>query len=256
MQICASNLHVAIDEKIILSNLNFSLNNGELIGLIGRNGAGKSTLLKALAGLIPIKSGTLTIAGKPLDALSQQHRAQQIAYLPQNGPAHWNLTIEALVELGRLPHRGAVDGTQSCNAKAVARALQKTGLEELRDRSVDTLSGGERMRALLARALAVEAPILLADEPIAALDPLHQLQTLELLRNTAHSGGITIAVLHDLTLASRFCDRLILLDKGTIVANGPATAVLSDTNIANAYEISVHRSTHEGTTFIMPWKPL
>lgn len=252
MQISVSNLHINLSDKEILKGVNISLNSGELVGLIGPNGAGKSTLLKALSGLLPMASGSITLDGKPLSKLPDQKRAQLIAYLPQNGPAHWNLNVEALVSLGRLPHHG----NNHNNYKAVIRALELTRLINLRHRTMDTLSGGERMRVLLARALAVESPILLADEPIAALDPLQQLQTLEILRNQAHAGMIVVVVLHDLTLASRYCDRLLLMNRGEIQADGSAQTVLDDKNIIDAYGISVHRNVHEDTAFILPWKPL
>ncbi|MGV6872884.1 ABC transporter ATP-binding protein [Pseudochelatococcus sp. B33] len=255
MRIDASGLSVAAQRTRILDGLSFSLDGGELVGLIGPNGAGKSTLLKALAGLVAADSGSLLIDGTPIGAIDRRTLARTLAYLPQNGPAHWGLSVEAVVRLGRLPHRGRSSGGEAPDAAAVDRAMQATGIADLRRRAIDTLSGGERMRALLARALAVEAPVLLADEPVAALDPRHQLLTMALLRGMARAGRLVVAVLHDLSLACRFCDRLLLLREGAIVADGPWREALSDANIAAAYGVSVHRGAFENIDYIIPWKP-
>lgn len=255
MQIAASQLSVAAGCKSILNGLSFKLDGGQLVGLLGPNGAGKSTLLKTLAGLVAPGAGTLLINGAEVEKIDRRTLARTVAYLPQNGPAHWGLSVEAVVRLGRLPHRGRSTGGPLQDATAIERALQATGMADMRERAVDTLSGGERMRALLARALAVEAPVLLADEPVAALDPRHQLLTMELLHKTARAGALVVAVLHDLSLACRFCDRLMLLHGGTILAEGTWQETLSDANIATAFGVSVHRGMIENAGFVLPWKP-
>lgn len=255
MRIDASRLSVTAQGARILDGVSFSLDGGELVGLIGPNGAGKSTLLRTLAGLAAASSGSLLIDGAPVAAIDRRALARTVAYLPQNGPAHWGLSVEAVVRLGRLPHRGRSTGGDAHDAAAVERAMQATGIADLRRRAVDTLSGGERLRALLARALAVEAPVLLADEPVAALDPRHQLLTMALLRETARSGRLVVAVLHDLSLACRFCDRLLLLRGGALIADGPWRDTLTDANIAAAYGVSVHRGAFDGGDYIIPWQP-
>ena len=194
---------------------------GGLIGLIGPNGAGKSTLVRAIAGLLP-SEGAILIDDAPVASLAPRERAQRIAYLPQGQAVHWPLTVERLVGLGRLPHLAPFARPSPIDEAAIENALTRTDLIGLRARSIDELSGGERARVLLARALAVEAPLLLADEPLAALDPAHQIEVMALLRAESTNGTTVIAVLHDLTLAARWCDRLLLVDQGLLVADGPA----------------------------------
>jgi iron complex transport system ATP-binding protein len=166
---------------------------------------------------------------------------------------HWPLTVEHLVGLGRLPYRRLWRQDTNADARAVTAALRATETEALRDRTLATLSGGERMRVLLARALAVEAAALVADEPIAALDPYHQLQVMEVLRETTRQGMLVVVVLHDLTLAARFCDRLVLLDAGCVVADGAPEAVLSAAHLTRVYRVTVVRDTYQGALYVVPW---
>ena len=155
---------------------------------------------------------------------------------------------EAVVALGRLPHQASPAEDEA----AIARAMQATGAQALRGRTMDTLSGGERMRVLLARALAVEAPLLLADEPVAALDPLHQLRVMTLLQRAAQGGTGIIAVLHDLSLAARFCDRLVLIAEGALVAEGPPGDVLRPMHLKRAYGVEMVAGTADGIPYVMP----
>lgn len=168
---------------------------------------------------------------------------------------HWPMRVETLVALGRLPHRRAFQGLDAADREAIDKAMTAADVVSLRTRTMEQVSGGERMRILLARALAVDAHMLLADEPIAALDPLHQLQVMELLRTTTRNGRGVVVVLHDLALAARFCDRLILLAHGNILAEGPPAGVLSDANLARAYGVEVVRGERDGVPFLLPWKP-
>src|SRR5215468_11162445 len=161
--------------------------------------------------------------------------------------------VETLVGLGRLPHRQPMRGLNSGDRAAVERAMLACDVLAFRDRTMSEVSGGERLRVLLARALAVEADILLADEPIAALDPLHQLHVMELLHMTTREGRGVVVVLHDLALASRFCDRLVLLAGGGVLAEGQPSTVLRDEHIATAYGVEVVRGEREGVPFVLPW---
>ena len=224
---------------------------GGLIGLIGPNGAGKSTLVRAIAGLIPAE-GTIEIDGAPIAAMPLRERARRIAYLPQGQTVHWPLTVERLVALGRLPHLAPFARPGSIDAQAIESALERAELLSLRERPVDELSGGERARVLLARALAVEAPLLLADEPLAALDPAHQIEVMALLRAEAAHGATVIAVLHDLTLAARWCDRLLLIDRGKLIADGKPADVLTANRIDAVYGVSAFIGEAAGEPLIVP----
>ncbi len=249
----ARGIGVELGGKLILDAVDVTAAPGELLGLVGPNGAGKTTLLRVLARLIPALRGTVLIDGKALAEYSTRELARQMAYLAQNGTAHWPLTVERLVRLGHLPHRQSWRGPDPQDDAVVARVLAATDVTHLRDRTIGTLSGGERVRALMARALAVEAPILLVDEPVAALDPYHQLEVMELLRRTAHGGTAVVAVLHDLTLAARFCDRLMLLRAGHVLVEGVPAAVLTAPNLAAAFQVATIQGQHEGETYILPW---
>jgi iron complex transport system ATP-binding protein len=238
MKLEATGITVTARGRVIVDGAGLSLAPGELVGLIGPNGAGKSTLLRALLGITPRDAGRVTLDGADLGAMPAQARARAIAFLPQERRVEWRLTAHDVVMLGRYPHQAGFGGSTSADRQAVARAIAAVEGETLLDRPVSVLSGGERTRILLARALAVEAPLLLADEPIAALDPYHQLHVMEILRERARSGVGVLAVIHDLTLAARFMDRLILMNGGKVIANGPPPAVLTPENLASAYRIA------------------
>lgn len=224
---------------------------GGVIGLIGPNGAGKSTLVRAIAGLIPA-DGAILIDGAPVRTMPLRERARRIAYLPQGQAVHWPLMVERLVALGRLPHLAPFTRPGRADAQAIEGALTRTDLLGLRDRPVDELSGGERARVLLARALAVEASLLLVDEPLAALDPSHQIEVMALLGAEAARGATVIVVLHDLTLAARWCDRLLLIDQGMLVADGKPIDVLTAERIGAVYGVAAHIGEAEGEPLIVP----
>ena len=224
---------------------------GGVIGLIGPNGAGKSTLLRAIAGLVQTEGGIL-IDGVSVASMQPRDRARRIAYLPQGQIVHWPLTVERLVALGRLPHLAPFARPGEVDMRAIGHALERTELLSLRNRPIDELSGGERARVLLARALAAEAPLLLADEPLAALDPAHQIDVMALLRAEAARGATVIAVLHDLTLAARWCDRLLLIDQGRLLADGSPAEVLTADRIGSVYHVSAFIGEAGGEPLIVP----
>jgi iron complex transport system ATP-binding protein len=193
--------------------------------------------------------------GKPRREMGQATLARRLSFLAQGGNVYWPLRVDHIVALARLPHRRPFAGMSAEDHAAVERAIAAVDITHLRLRTAATLSGGERMRVLLARALAVEAEMLLADEPVAALDPLHQLRIMELLRSAAQKGVGVVVVLHDLTLASRFCDRIVLLADGRVLLDG-APSELSDQLIAEAYGVTTFRGEHGGQPFVVPWAPL
>jgi iron complex transport system ATP-binding protein len=232
----AANVVVRLGGALIVDGAALDLRAGELTVLIGPNGAGKTTLMRALAGLVPAE-GRIEIEGRPLAALTVRDRARRIAYLPQGHVFHWPMPVEAVVALGRYPYADAFSAVTGADRQAVAKALAATGTESFAHRAVTTLSGGERARVALARALACEAPILLADEPTVSLDPRHQLVVMELLARAAHDGGAVLAIGHDLALAARFADHIVIMDRGRLVADGTPRDVLTAERIAAVFGV-------------------
>jgi iron complex transport system ATP-binding protein len=213
-----------------LDDVSASLGPGEIAAICGPNGAGKSTLLECLAGLLAPDSGAVALDGRPIGSLHPRKRAQAIGYLPQSGEIAWDLAVRNLVALGRLPHG---DGGEA----AVEAALAALDLAPFADRPVSTLSGGERARALLARVLAGEPGWILADEPLAALDLGHQLALIRHLRRAAEAGAGVVLVVHDLALAMNHAARVLVLDRGRLVADGPPEGALDPALIARVWGV-------------------
>lgn len=214
-----------------LAGVSAALVPGEITAVCGPNGAGKSSLIECLAGLMEPDSGSAELDGAPLAALHPRERARAIGYLPQAGEVAWDVAIRSLVALGRLPHGDS-------GAGAVERALAALDLAALADRPISRLSGGERARALLARVLAGEPRWILADEPLAALDLGHQLALLRHLRHAAGQGAGVVLVLHDLALAMNHADRVVVLDGGRVVADGPPEQALASDVIEQVWGIA------------------
>jgi iron complex transport system ATP-binding protein len=236
LALMATGLSVRLARKVIVEDISLTLRSGEFTVLLGPNGAGKTTVIRALAGVLPAE-GRIEIAGRPLATLSLRERARRIAYLPQGHITHWPMEVASVVALGRHPHADAFAPATDDDRAAVRAALTATGLEPLAARSVTSLSGGERARVALARALATQASILLADEPTMSLDPRHQLVVMELLARVAHGGTAVLAVLHDLALAARFADRVLMMDRGRLVADGPPREVVTPEKIAAVFGV-------------------
>ncbi|MGE0734454.1 MAG: ABC transporter ATP-binding protein [Alphaproteobacteria bacterium] len=249
----ARNISVSYDDRRALDGVDFSLARGELVGLIGPNGAGKTSLVRALAGNLDY-TGDIAVDGVAFADLPRRERARRIAYLAQGAEATWPIPVARLVELGRLPYLGPFQKTTDADREAIDRALIQADVAHLAARRVTHLSGGERMRVLLARALAVDAKILLADEPIASLDPLHQLTLMESLRARAKDGAGVVVVLHDLTLAAGLCDRLVLLHEGKVLAEGAPADVLSEAHLARAYGIDALIEQRGARLLVVPWR--
>jgi iron complex transport system ATP-binding protein len=237
-ELIIKSLSAAYGKREALKAVNLSARGGEIIGLLGPNGSGKTTLMKTLLGLHKPSSGDTTLNGKPISAMAPRARAKSIAYLAQSRRAAWPMTARDVVTLGRAPHRGSLGRISSAGERAIDKALSDCGASDLATRDITTLSGGEQARIFLARAMAVEADVLLADEPVAALDPFYQLSIMEVLRAQARAGTLVITALHDLSLASHYCDRIWVLDDGKLIADGPPKTALTDAVLADVFNIA------------------
>lgn len=242
--------------RLALLSVTASFGAGRVTGILGANGAGKTTLLRTALGLLTLSAGEVRILGFSRSHWSREALARAVAYLPQGVEPHWPVQALRLVALGRLPHRNALARLEPRDLAAVERALARCDALGLANRRVDHLSAGERARVLLARALATEAPILLADEPAAHLDPAHQLRLMELLRDEAARGAAILVTLHELSLASRFCDDILLLKDGRVLSSGPPDTALRDDYLAAAFGIRPLRASDSVPLPIIPWQRL
>lgn len=234
----AETLSVALGGRPVLHGVSATFRTGEVTAVIGPNGAGKSTLLACLAGLRKPDAGSVSLGGTALGDLSHRERARRIGFLPQTPEVAWAVDVETLVGLGRTPHSGA-RGLSEADRAAVARALKQTDLGAFARREVKSLSGGERGRALFARVLAGEPSWLLADEPLAGLDPGHQLDAVDLMRGfAARDGQGVVMTLHDLAVAARLADRVLVLVDGRLIADGPPREALTPEVLARAYGVT------------------
>lgn len=247
----ANNIKVNLRDLPVVNGLSLTVSDREVVGLIGPNGAGKTSFIRALCGLLPF-TGDVHVNGDNIARLSPRRRAKLLSYLPQSHTTHWPLSVYDIVSLARLSNGGAWTSNNAADRAAVDRALSACGITDWTARPVNELSAGERARVLLARALAVEAPVLLVDEPTAALDPHFQLHIMEMLRAYADAGPLVIAVLHDLNLAARFCDRLVLMADGRELAAGAPGDVLSERHLAAAYRIAATHGEDDAGRFVVP----
>jgi iron complex transport system ATP-binding protein len=252
MRIEARGLRVSLKGREVLRGLDLSAEPGQLTAIVGRNGAGKTTLLKALAGLVAPGAGMALLDGRPLGAWDRGSLARTLAYLPQERLVHWALTARAVVALGRLPYQPLGAGESAADRAAVAAALAAMDAAHLAHRPVSELSGGERARVLIARALAQEPRVLLADEPAAGLDPAHQLTLFRHLAGLAEAGRTVAVAVHDLSLAARFCHSIALVDGGRTVAAGKPQDVLIPQHLAAAYGIRAHLHAIDGVPVVLP----
>ncbi len=229
---------------LLVEEASFALEAGTLTVLIGPNGSGKTTLLRLALGLLAASSGNSAIAGTPVAELAPLARARKVAYLPQSRPLVWPQPVRDIVALGRFAYGAALDRLAAEDEAAVARAIADCRLEGLEERAADTLSGGELSRVHLARALAAETPLIVADEPVAALDPRHQHQTMRLFASAAAEGRGVLTVVHDLGLAARYADRVLWMHRGRIVADGPPRETFTEARLLGVFGIAanVHRA--------------
>ncbi len=245
---------VELGPRTVLAGVSCELAAGEMLGVIGPNGAGKSTLVRVMAGLLPPDRGSVCLDGRELRTWPSRERARRIGYLPQSAPLHWPLDVHTVVGLGRLPWQQGWFSVDEAAPLAVAAALRDAEVEGLQDRLVNELSGGERTRVMIARLLAADPMILIADEPVAALDAYHQLHAMEVLAERAARGTAVVVVLHDLSLAARFCNRVLVLDHGRVVACGDAQQVLQPGVLEPVYGVRMRVIDEDGLRAVIPWQ--
>ena len=228
----------------ILDDIDVTFDSGCVTAVLGPNGAGKSTLLGCVAGLLTATSGNIRLDGKPTLTMPSSARARRIAFLPQSPEVAWPIDVETLVGLARIPFHGVTSDVE--DAAAVTRAMENTQTAHWANRVVSTLSGGERARVLLARIFAGEPEWILADEPFAGLDPAHQFEAADLLCAFARSGRGLVLTIHDLTLAARIADRIVILQDGRIVADGTPAQALTPATLRDVYGIDAEWLTSAG----------
>ncbi len=254
MILSARNIVYESGRQPVLADITLSLRPGKMIGLIGPNGVGKTSLLRILAGLVTPSKGTVSLDDKPLSSLAPATKARQMAYIPQNHIVHWPIRVYDLVALGRLPYQHPLASLDKMSKNAIDTALADMAVTHLTERPANQLSGGELARVLVARALAQTPQIILADEPISGLDPAHALLLLQHLGKVAAQGMTVIIILHDLSMAARFCDELVLLHDGRIYDAGAPKNVLTPKALREVYQIEAHIDNHEGAAIVVPLK--
>ena len=232
-------LRVRLGGTTVLDGVDASVDRGRFVGLVGPNGAGKTTLLRTVAGAIAPDAGRVTVDGERIHDLPSRAASRLVASVPQDTAVAFEFDVRTIVEMGRNPHRSRFDGWTDADAEAVDRALDRTDTRQFADRGITTLSGGERQRVLLARALAQDASLLLLDEPTGSLDINHQVRTLDLVADFVAEGRTALAAIHDLDLAARYCDELLVLSGAGVVAAGSPETVLSESTIRDAFDASV-----------------
>ena len=250
--VSAQGLSYEVEAQTLLDGVDLDADRGQLVGLIGPNGAGKSTLLRVISGILGCHDGAVRLEGADLRSLSSKDVAAALALIPQIAPYTHGFTSIELVLMGRYPHLGRfqIEGRED---NLIAReSMRLTETEQFADRTLDTLSGGERQRVFVSRALAQQPRVLLLDEPTSNLDVFHQLKVFDLVRRLVDEGLTAIAAIHDLNMAARYCDRLVLLFEGRVLAEGPPDEVLTPEAMARAFgvEAAVYRDPITGSPAI------
>lgn len=223
--------------RAIVDDVSLSLESGQFVGLIGPNGAGKSTLMSVMAGLLAADAGSVALDGRPLAAVDRRELARTRAYLPQNPRAEWPVSVERLVALGLTPQLPAFGGLPRAMQDRIATALDQVDMADHRDQPVTTLSGGELARVMLARALVGDPAALMADEPLAGLDPRHALDSVARLRRLADRGKLVLASIHELSLAARYTSHIAVLREGRLTAFGPTATTLTSALVHDVFEV-------------------
>jgi iron complex transport system ATP-binding protein len=249
--LAAKNLSFAYDRRPILERVSLTVNAGEFVGLIGANGSGKTTLLRILLGLLPVTTGEIHLCEAALTAINRREIATYATIVQQDTRIDFAFTAREVVAMGRTPYLKRFTPEQPADKIAIEQAMYKTETDVFAERSAMELSGGERQRVHLARAIAQETRIILLDEPTANLDLTHQFEALQLVKDFAHAGGAALAAIHDLSLAARFCDRLLLLSQGQIVASGSPAEIINESNLLRHFALRARVWRDEETESLM-----
>jgi len=231
-----SDLSVSFGDVPVVSGVDLRVERGSLVGLVGPNGAGKTTVLRAIKGTLSPDAGEVRLDGDPAESLSAREAGRRVASVPQETSLAFDFRVRQIVEMGRTPHLGRFDGHGPDDERAVREAMDAAGVARFADRAITEVSGGERQRVLLARALAQEAPSLLLDEPTASLDVNHAVRTLELVRRLVDDGRAALAAIHDLDMAARYCDEIVVLANGGVRAGGRPEEVLTAGALRDAFD--------------------
>ena len=257
--VAVEDLTVSLGDATVLDGVDAEIGEGQFVGLVGPNGAGKTTLLRTVGGTLAPDSGRVLVDGEGVHALSSKAASRRVATVPQETTLSFEFDVRDVVAMGRHPYRSRFGGEAGDGRAAVEDAMERTEVAQFADRSITAVSGGERQRVLLARALAQDAPVLLLDEPTANLDINHQVRTLELVRDLVAAGKTVVAAIHDLNLAAHYCDELLLLSGGDVVAAGPPTDVLVEETLREAFDARAVVSRHPvtGSTYVtaLPDRP-
>jgi iron complex transport system ATP-binding protein len=241
-RLVANNVSVQAGGSMIVQDASLSIEPGELVAILGANGAGKTSLLRALMGITAVSGGKAQLNGLDCFGLAPSERAKLVSYLPQRRPLAWPLRVRDVIALGRFAHGAALGRLAPADEAAVEEAIESCKLSELRNRSTDNLSGGELARVHFARAIAGKAPLLVADEPVAELDPRHQILVADLIRTFVNNGGGALVILHEVALAARIADRLVWMKDGQIVAEGTPQETLNARTMEEVYGVRAHVS--------------
>lgn len=247
-----SGLNVIGRDKRLLHDVSFSVASGEFVGLIGPNGAGKTTMLRSIMNFVKHRA-KIEFDGCDLHKLNQKEKAKIISYLPQERDVAWPVSAEMVISLARSSLKPVFSSLDPSDYALIESAINKLNIQHLRERPVNELSGGERALVLIARLLAQDTPVVMADEPAAGLDPAYQLTMMQALSELAKSGKAVIASLHDLSLAAQQCTRLILLNNGRIIADGAPKDILTKENLFKVYNIKAEIIEHDGALLVHPY---
>ncbi len=234
------NLYFSYQSNSVLTDINLELRSGELVGLVGMNGTGKSTLLKLMSGILTPSSGKVELAGRDLKTMTRRDVARKISFVPQNSTIDFAFEVHEIVSMGRTPYIKRFRSLSRKDYEAVSEAMQLTETTQLANRLVTELSGGERQRVQIARAIAQQTDLMLLDEPTSNLDLSHQLEVLNIIRKLCRSGRAAIMSIHDLTLAARYCDRIVVLSDQRVVADGSPSEVFTQECLLRYFKVCAH----------------